>query len=119
MSARRYKFRVTDMDALQKANPKAVEEITIPARTERKAVYTVIAHMLAAGLTVPGIKPTGDAHDATAAEMGLDPSNQEAGDSVEDAVASQNQQAAESDGVPAALRGMAEKAKSGMGKSHD
>lgn len=65
MSRRRYKLNVTDMDALAAAFPKAVDEVhipeqIIPARTERKANYMMLANLLDAGATIPGIEVLAD-----------------------------------------------------------
>ena len=56
MSKRKYRFKVTDMEALKAEYPTAVESIHIPARTESKPVYTIIAKLLDCGIAVPGIE---------------------------------------------------------------
>lgn len=61
MSKRRYKFKVTNLDALAKAYPKAVKDVVIPekiipASTERRADYPIIAKLLDCNLPVPGIE---------------------------------------------------------------
>lgn len=73
MAIRKYRFNVTSYPDLVQFCPKAVECEVIPEHTEYSPVYSVIAKLLDAGLTVPGIELASemDAHDANAAEMGL------------------------------------------------
>jgi hypothetical protein len=56
MSKRRYKFTVTNIQELANAYPKAVNSIEIPARTELRPNYAVIAKLLDCDLPVPGIE---------------------------------------------------------------
>ncbi len=56
MSKRRFRFKMTSHEALMAFCPKAVTSTVIPAHTEYKAVYEVIANLLECGLDVPGIE---------------------------------------------------------------
>lgn len=56
MSKRRYKFNVTDINELAKAFPTAVTETHIPALTEFKPNYAIIAKLLDCEVIVPGIE---------------------------------------------------------------
>lgn len=58
MSERRYKIEVTNAEELEKAFPQAIETVEIPARTEKKAKYSIVAKLLDCGIEVPGIKAT-------------------------------------------------------------
>lgn len=60
MTKRRYKFTVTDIDALAAAYPHAIEETIIPQRIERKVSYAYIAKLLDLNLPVAGIQIESD-----------------------------------------------------------
>lgn len=64
MSKRRYKFNITDINELAKAFPQAVNEIHIPASTELKPNYPIIAKLLDCKLAVPGIELIDDSAEA-------------------------------------------------------